>query len=183
MTFAQARTFNLDEYVGLGANHSQSYAAFMREHFWGKVDLPPEATHIPDGTAIDLTGECRRYDAEIERAGGIDIQILGLGLNGHIGFNEPSHNLETRTHVIELTPETIRVNSRFFANVDEVPKKAITMGIGNIMQARKVLLLVSGEEKKEILVKTLFGTVTADVPASILQLHNDLTVLTDIWLS
>jgi len=182
VSFARVRTFNLDEYVGLAASHSQSYAAFMREHLWSKVDLPPDTADIPRGDVADLDAECRRYDDSIQRAGGIDLQILGLGLNGHIGFNEPSHNLAIRTHVVDLTPETIQANARFFADPASVPRYAITMGIGSIMQATKILLLVSGENKREILHKTLYGPVTTAVPASILQLHADLTVLTDIRL-
>lgn len=180
VSFAQATTFNLDEYVGLNADHPQSYATFMREHFWSRVDLPKESVHIPRGSAPDIVAECLCYDEKLEEAGGIDIQILGLGINGHIGFNEPSHNLQTRTHVVDLTPETIEANARFFPDIDSVPRQAITMGIGSIMQSNKILLLVSGEQKKEILYKTLFGPVSTEVPASILQLHSELTVLTDI---
>ncbi len=182
VSFTKAQTFNLDEYVGLAPGHPQSYASFMREHFWGKVDLPAGSAHIQRGDAADMEAECSRYDAALEQAGGIDVQVLGLGLNGHIGFNEPSHNLEIRTHVVDLTPETIKANAHFFPDIASVPSQAITMGIGSIMQARKILLLVSGENKKEILTKTLFGPVTTEVPASILQLHADLTVLADILL-
>lgn len=182
ISFAQATTFNLDEYVGLNTTHQQSYAAFMREHFWSRVDLSEESTHIPCGTALDLQAECARYDEKLEKAGGIDVQILGLGLNGHIGFNEPSHDLQIRTHVVDLTPETIEANARFFKDVYLVPRQALTMGIGSIMQSGKILLMVSGEQKKEILNKTLFGPVSTEVPASILQLHPQLTVLTDIQL-
>lgn len=182
VSFAKVRTFNLDEYVGLAPEHAQSYAAFMHKHFWSKIDLPVDSVDIPHGNAADLNAECRRYDVSLEAAGGLDVQILGLGLNGHIGFNEPSHNLEIRTHVVELAAETIQANARFFSNVSSVPKQAITMGIGSIMQSRKILLLVSGENKREILSKTLYGPVGTEVPASILQLHADLTVLTDICL-
>ena len=182
ISFAQARTFNLDEYIGLTADHPQSYAAFMGRHFWSKVDLPAGNADIPRGDVSDFTAECRRYDSVIQRAGGIDVQILGLGLNGHIGFNEPSHNLEVRTHVVDLTEETIQANARFFPDLDSVPRKAITMGVGSIMQARKVLLLVSGESKRDILIKTMYGGVNMEVPASILQLHADVTVLSDIKL-
>ena len=182
VSFTRVHSFNLDEYVGLIASHPQSYAAFMREHFWDRVDLPASNKDIPQGDASDLTTECRRYDDSIQRVGGIDLQILGLGLNGHIGFNEPSHNLAIRTHVIDLTPETIQANARLFVDPASVPRQAITMGIGSIMQATKILLLVSGENKREILHKTLYGPVNTAVPASILQLHTDLTVLTDIRL-
>lgn len=182
VSFAGVRTFNLDEYVGLPLRHPQSYAAFMDEHLWGKVDLQEEVAEIPQGDAPDLVAECQSYDWAIERAGGIDVQVLGLGLNGHIGFNEPSHNLEVRTHVVDLTQATIQANARFFTDVIEVPHQAITMGIGTIMQAKRILLLVSGENKRDILEKTMYGPVSTEVPASILQLHSDLTVLTDIKL-
>lgn len=182
VSFAGVRTFNLDEYVGLPLHHPQSYAAFMDEHLWGKVDLQEEVAEIPQGDTPDLVAECQRYDWVIERAGGIDVQVLGLGLNGHIGFNEPSHNLEVRTHVVDLTQATIQANARFFTDVIEVPQQAITMGIGTIMQAKRILLLVSGENKRDILEKTMYGPVSTEVPASILQLHSDLTVLTDIKL-
>ena len=182
ISFTQARTFNLDEYVGLTNDHPQSYAFFMREHFWSKVDLPKDNVDIPRGDVSDLTAECHRYDAAIQRAGGIGLQILGLGPNGHIGFNEPSHNMEIRTHVVNLTTETIQANTRFFPDSSAVPRQAITMGVGSIMQADKILLLVSGENKRDILTKTLYGPVNTAVPSSILQLHADLTVLTDIKL-
>lgn len=182
ISFQCIRTFNLDEYVGLKATHPQSYATFMREHLWSKVDLSPCAADIPRGDATDLDGECDRYDGCLAAAGGLDIQILGIGLNGHIGFNEPSHNLEVGTHVVDLTEETIKANARFFEAIDDVPRQAITMGMGSIMRARKILLLVSGENKRDILHRTLYGPVTPEVPASILQLHADLTVMSDISL-
>ena len=180
ISFAQARSFNLDEYVGLTADHPQSYAFFMREQFWSKVDLSKSNVDIPRGDALDLEAECRRYDAAIQKAGGIGVQVLGLGPNGHIGFNEPSHNMEIHTHVVDLTAETIQANKRFFQASDEVPRQAVTMGVGSIMQAQKILLLVSGESKRAILTKTFYGPVSTEVPSSILQLHADLTVLTDI---
>ena len=182
ISFAQARTFNLDEYVGLAADHTQSYAYFMREHFWSKVDLPIGNMDIPQGDVCDLAAECLRYDDAIQRAGGIGVQILGLGPNGHIGFNEPSHSMEIHTHVVDLSAETIRANTRFFSDSDAVPRQAVTMGVGSIMQADKILLLVSGESKRDILTQTFYGPVSTGVPSSILQLHADLTVLTDIKL-
>lgn len=182
ISFAQARTFNLDEYVGLTVDHPQSYAFFMREHFWSKVDLPIGNVDIPQGDVSDLATECNRYDNAIQRAGGIGVQILGLGPNGHIGFNEPSHNMEIHTHVVDLTPATIQANTRFFLNSGAVPRQAVTMGVGSIMRAQKILLLVSGESKRDILTKTLHGPVSTEIPSSILQLHADLTVLTDIKL-
>ena len=182
ISFAQARTFNLDEYVGLTADHPQSYAFFMREHFWSKVDLPTENVEIPRGDVSNLIAECLRYDEAIQKAGGIGVQILGLGPNGHIGFNEPSHNMEICTHVVALSAETIQANTRFFLDSSAVPRQAVTMGVGSIMRAQKILLLVSGESKRDILLKTLYGPVSTEIPSSILQLHADLTVLTDIKL-
>lgn len=182
VSFSRVRTFNLDEYVGLSPYHPQSYHTFMREHFWGQVDLPAASVDIPRGDALDLAAECQRYDHRLEEAGGIDVQILGIGLNGHIGFNEPSHNLAVRTHVVDLTLKTIEANARFFPDIDSVPRQAITMGIGSIMQSQKILLLVSGEKKRDILQKTLYGPVSTDVPASILQLHGELTIISDILL-
>lgn len=182
ISYAAVRSFNLDEYAGLSPYHPHSYHSFMRDHFWSQVDLPAASVEIPRGDASDLDDECRRYDRKLEEAGGIDVQILGIGLNGHIGFNEPSHNLAVRTHVVDLTPETIAANARFFPDIASVPRQAITMGIGSIMQSRKILLLVSGEKKRDILQKTLYGPVSPDVPASILQLHGDLTVMSDILI-
>ncbi|HEY8910420.1 MAG TPA: glucosamine-6-phosphate deaminase [Desulfosporosinus sp.] len=182
ISFAKVRTFNLDEYVGLTADHPQSYAFFMREHFWSKVDLPKANGDIPRGDVSNLAAECQRYDDAIQSAGGIGVQILGLGPNGHIGFNEPSHNMEIHTHVVDLTTATIQANTRFFSDSGAVPRQAVTMGVGNIMRAQKILLLVSGEGKRDILKKTLYGPVSTKVPSSILQLHADLTVLTDIKL-
>ncbi|ODA41253.1 glucosamine-6-phosphate deaminase [Desulfosporosinus sp. BG] len=183
ISFSQVRTFNLDEYVGLAADHPQSYAFFMREHFWSKVDLPNGNVNIPRGDVSNLAEECRRYDDALQRVGGIDVQILGLGPNGHIGFNEPSHNMEIHTHVVDLTAATIQANRRFFPDSEAVPRQAVTMGVGSIMQAQKILLLVSGESKRDILTKTINGPVSTEVPSSILQLHADITVLTDIKLN
>jgi glucosamine-6-phosphate deaminase len=182
ISFTQVRTFNLDEYVGLTADHPQSYAYFMRERFWSKVDLSIGNIDIPRGDASNLAAECLRYDDAIQSAGGIGVQILGLGPNGHIGFNEPSHNMEIHTHVVDLSAVTIQSNIHFFPDSGAVPRQAITMGVGSIMQADKILLLVSGEVKRDILTKTLYGPVSTEIPSSILQLHADLTVLTDIKL-
>ncbi|MCX7970672.1 MAG: glucosamine-6-phosphate deaminase [Negativicutes bacterium] len=183
ISFAKVRTFNLDEYVGLSSTHSQSYAYFMNEHLWGKVDLPRCNADIPSGTAPDIQAECQRYETAIKNAGGIDLQILGLGPNGHIGFNEPSHDLAIRTHLVDLTEATINANARFFDNAGEVPRQAITMGVGTIMQARKILLIVTGDKKRDILQQSLFGPVIPEVPASILRFHPYLTVVTDINLT
>lgn len=177
--FSQVHTVNLDEYRGLAPDNPQSYAFFMHTHFWDEVNIPPANTNIPDGLAADAEAECMRYEALIESLGGVDMQLLGLGHDGHIGFNEPEEAFEKRTHVACLKPQTIAANRRFFPNEEEVPRQALTMGIRSIMQARKLLLIVSGADKAQILKKTLEGPVTPLVPASILQLHNDVTVVAD----
>lgn len=175
-------TFNLDEYVGLPPSHPQSYHSFMQEHLFRHIDHPSSHYHIPDGMAADLEGECQRYEEMILAAGGIDLMVLGLGPNGHIGFNEPDSHLGTKTHVVSLTRETIQANARFFREEKEVPRKAITMGVGSIMQAQEILLVVSGTGKREMLRQALFGEVTTRIPASILQLHPHIVVVTDFSL-
>lgn len=179
LSFRDVTAFNLDEYVGLKKDHSQSYAHFMKEKLFSKVDINAGQTFIPDGSADDLEKECERYEALIREAGGIDIQVLGLGANGHIGFNEPGSSFSSRTHVVELKPSTRQANSRFFDSVEEVPKQAVTMGIETIMESRKILLLVSGAPKAEALHKLLTGEISEDFPASILQKHPDVTVIAD----
>lgn len=176
--FSNVTTVNLDEYVGLDGSSEQSYRYFMDEHLFNKVNIDKKKTFVPDGKAKDLDAECRRYDDLIASLGGIDMQLLGIGHNGHIGFNEPSEAFEKTTHCIDLKPSTIEANKVFFDSVDEVPRQALTMGIKSIMQAKKVLLIVNKEDKKEIFEEALFGPVTPEVPASILQLHPDLTVVT-----
>ena len=177
--FAQIRSVNLDEYCGLAPDHPNSYHYYMWENLFRHVNVKPENVHIPDGLAEDVAAECARYERLIERLGGIDLQLLGLGENGHIGFNEPAESFTTVTHQVELDEQTIVSNSRLFASVDEVPRSAITMGIKAIMQARKVILVVNGVRKAAILKKALYGPVTPRVPASILQLHPDVTVVAD----
>ena len=177
--FSQVRTVNLDEYRGLTRDNDQSYYYFMHKHLFDRVNIKLENINVPDGTQEDAEKECARYEALIESMGGVDIQLLGLGHNGHIGFNEPAADFAVTTHCVDLTESTIEANKRFFEKVEDVPTQAYTMGIKNIMQARKVLLIVSGEGKAEILDKVLYGPVTPQVPASILQLHNDLTVVAD----
>lgn len=176
--FSNVTTVNLDEYVGLDGSSEQSYRHFMNEHLFDKVNIDKSRTFVPDGKAEDLDAECRRYDDLIASLGGIDMQLLGIGHNGHIGFNEPSEAFEKTTHCIDLKPSTIEANKVFFDSIDEVPRQALTMGIKSIMQAKKVLLIVNKEDKKEIFEQALFGPVTPEVPASILQLHPDLTVVT-----
>lgn len=176
--FSNVTTVNLDEYVGLDGSSEQSYRYFMNAHLFSKVNIDLSKTYVPNGKAQDLDAECRRYDDLIASLGGIDMQLLGIGHNGHIGFNEPSEAFEKTTHCIDLKPSTIEANKVFFDSVDEVPRQALTMGIKSIMQAKKVLLIVNKEDKKEIFEQALFGPVTPEVPASILQLHPDLTVVT-----
>lgn len=177
--FSRVATFNLDEYRGLAGDHEQSYRYFMNKHLFSKINVRPENTHVPDGTNPDaeLVGEA--YEAAITLAGGIDLQLLGLGHNGHIGFNEPADTFPAATHVVDLQASTIQANSRLFNSIDEVPRQAYTMGIGTIMGAKKVLMVVSGEDKADIVRKVCYGPVTPQVPASILQFHPDCTVVVD----
>ena len=180
LDFSQVRTVNLDEYVGLDRDHDQSYAYFMRTNLFDHINVDPANTNIPDGMAPDEAEECARYDKVIRDLGGIDLQLLGIGHDGHIGFNEPGEAFELETHCVNLTAETIEANKRFFdGNVDLVPKQAYTMGIKTIMQARKVLMVANGAGKAEIIKKAFFGPVTPEVPASILQMHPDVTVVCD----
>ncbi|MBX6394721.1 MAG: glucosamine-6-phosphate deaminase, partial [Alicyclobacillaceae bacterium] len=179
LSFARVTTFNLDEYVGLPPDHPQSYHTFMREHLFRHIDIRPERIHIPDGTAPDPDGHCRQYDRWIARAGGIDLQILGIGINGHIGFNEPGEPFGKRTHVVRLSESTRTANARFFRNPEDVPTHAITMGLRSIMNARRIVLLASGEKKSEAVRRALLGDVTEQCPASVLQLHPDCTFVLD----
>ena len=175
--FSEVTTVNLDEYCGLDSSDEQSYRYFMNEHLFSKINIDINNTHVPNGTALDIQAECLRYDNLISSLGGIDLQLLGLGHNGHIGFNEPSAAFDKTTHCVDLGERTIEANARFFGSIEKVPKQAITMGIKSIMQAKKILLIVNGEDKKEILHRSLYGPVTPNIPASILQLHPDLTVI------
>ena len=169
ISFKQVGSVNLDEYVGLSHEHDQSYAYFMNENLFSHVDIDKANTNLPSGIAADPEAECKRYDKVIESMGDVDIQLLGIGNNGHIGFNEPDTHFPKTTSLVNLTDSTIDANSRFFASRDLVPTKAISMGIGQIMNAKKILLLAFGTGKAEILEKSLFGPVTPEVPASILQ--------------
>ena len=179
LDFAQVKSANLDEYVGLPPTHDQSYRYFMQTNLFDHINIDPASTNVPNGLAEDPEAECERYNQIIRSTGGIDIQVLGMGHNGHIGFNEPGEAFELETHVVDLTDRTIDANARFFASRDEVPRKAITMGIKSIMQARRILVVVSGEDKADI-VKTAFtGPVTPKVPASILQMHPDVLLVGD----
>ncbi|MGG3855824.1 glucosamine-6-phosphate deaminase [Caldifermentibacillus hisashii] len=173
-------TFNLDEYVGLEGSHPQSYLYFMRQHLFNHIDILSENTFIPNGKAEDMMKECERYEELIKEKGGIDLQILGIGQNGHIGFNEPGTSFSSRTHIIQLTESTRQANSRFFSSMDEVPTHAVTVGIQTIMESRKILLLISGQAKMEAFKRLLSDEIDECFPASVLKLHNDATVITDI---
>lgn len=180
ISFAGARTVNLDEYVGLSPEHSQSYARFMRENLFDHIDIRAENCHIPGGLAKDPIAECKAYDDLLDRLGRVDIQLLGIGHNGHIAFNEPGEHFTKDTTLVELTESTVSANSRFFNSRDLVPTRAISMGIGRILKARKILLLAIGQSKAEILARALLGDVTPSVPASILQFYQgELTVIAD----
>ena len=175
--FSKVVSVNLDEYVGLDSSNDQSYRYFMNKNFFEHINIDINNTFVPNGCAVDLAGEGKRYDEHIAELGGIDLQLLGIGLDGHIGFNEPDKYFVKSTHVVDLHESTIKANSRFFANIDEVPKRAITMGMVSIMQAKKILLIASGKEKRDILEKAFYGPITPEIPASILQLHSDITVI------
>ena len=177
--FSQVHTVNLDEYLGLAPTHDQSYRYFMQTNLFDHVNVPPENTNVPNGLAPDPEAECARYNQVIADLGGIDVQVLGMGHNGHIGFNEPEEAFELETHVVDLTDNTIDANARFFASRDEVPRQAITMGIKSIMQARHILVVVSGKDKAEIVKRAFFGPVTPKVPASILQMHPHVSLVAD----
>lgn len=175
--FSECISVNLDEYVGLGGENDQSYRYFMNHNFFHAININPENTFVPNGLAEDLTAECEKYDARISDLGGIDLQLLGIGLDGHIGFNEPDDYFVKNTHVVKLHESTIKANSRFFENEAEVPRRAVTMGMVSIMQAKKILLIASGKNKRDIVEKAFFGPITPKIPASILQLHPDITVI------
>lgn len=179
LDFSEIRSVNLDEYKGLPADNDQSYAYFMRTNLFDSVNIKKENTYIPNGLEEDIAKECARYNSIIHTLGGIDLQLLGLGGNGHIGFNEPGAAYEKETHCVKLTENTIKANSRFFEKLEDVPRYAYTTGIKNIMQARRILLIASGENKADALYRSLFGPITPAVPASILQLHNNVTVVAD----
>lgn len=177
--FSKVTTVNLDEYVGLPEGHCQSYRYFMNDKLFNHINIDKSKTFVPNGSAEDAEVECRNYDSLIEKLGGIDIQLLGIGNNGHIGFNEPSDYLNMSTHLTNLTESTIEANSRFFESIDEVPTKAITMGLGGIMKAKKILLVASGENKADIIAKLVDGKISTQIPASLLQVHHDVLVIVD----
>ena len=177
--FSKAKTFNLDEYAAITQSHQSSYYTFMQENLFKDINIKSNCTFIPDCNAADLEQECESYEEKIVANGGIDLQVLGIGHNGHIGFNEPNTPFESTTQVIQLTESTIEANSRFFDNSDQVPRQALSMGIKTIMQARKIVLIVKGAEKADIINKALNGPITPEIPASVLQLHPNLIVIVD----
>ena len=179
LDFSQVTSVNLDEYKGLKIDNDQSYYYFMHKHLFSKVNIDIKNTFLPNGMAEDDKKECERYDKLIQSLGGVDLQLLGMGHNGHIGFNEPDEAFEKGTHCVKLQASTIEANKRFFESIDDVPKYAYTMGIKTIMQSKKILVVVSGDDKAEIVKKAFFGPVTPAVPASILQMHNDVILVAD----
>ncbi len=179
LDFSRVRTANLDEYAGLDGTHDQSYRYFMNKNLFDHINIDKANTHVPNGKAPDLEAECRRYEALLAELGPADMQLLGMGHNGHIGFNEPADAFIAPTHVVELTDSTINANARFFADRDEVPKKALTMGVGAIMRAKRVLMVVSGADKTAAVKAAFAGPITPRVPASILQLHPDVILVGD----
>lgn len=177
--FSQVITFNLDEYYNLEPTNGQSYAYYMNSKFFDHININRNNIHIPNGLTADVKKTCKDYDNAIFNHQKIDLQVLGIGTNGHIGFNEPDVHFEAGTHLVDLDDETIKANSRFFKNIDEVPKQAISMGIRNIMQSKKVVLIATGESKIKAISKMLFEEITPNLPASILQVHNDVTIIVD----
>ena len=177
--FSNVITYNLDEYVGLDEKSKQSYKYFMAHNLFNYVNAKKENIHIPDGCAKDMEKECIEYSEAVEKSGGIDLQVLGIGNNGHIGFNEPSETLYIGTHITNLTQSTIKANSRFFNSIDEVPTKAITMGMGGIMKAKKIILLVSGKNKAKVVKQLVESNLNPMLPASILKLHSNLEIILD----
>ena len=177
--FSKVTTVNLDDYVGLAGDHEQSYRYFMNTNLFNHINVNKDKTFVPNGLAENIEEECKKYDERIKELGGIDLQLLGLGGNGHIAFNEPDNHLVVGSHLTGLTQDTIEANSRFFESADEVPKTAVTMGLGGIMQAKKILLIASGEGKADAVEAMINGKITTDCPASMLQMHRDVTIIVD----
>ena len=179
LDFSEVTSVNLDEYKGLPGSNEQSYDYFMHQHLFDQVNIQERHTHLPNGMEPDSKKECERYEELIRSLGGVDLQLLGLGRNGHIGFNEPGDHFEDGTHCVDLKESTIEANKRFFESADDVPKQAYSMGIGTIMRSKKILLVVSGEEKAQALKDSIYGPVTPEVPGSILRFHPDVTIIAD----
>lgn len=178
-SYREVTTVNLDEYVGISADNPNSYRHFMETQLFQYLDIAREQTHLPNGEAADMQAECRRYDALLQDLGGADLQLLGIGENGHIGFNEPGTSFASSTHIVELDPSTRAANARFFAHADDVPTKAITMGVASILQSREIVLLASGEAKAEAIEQLLHGDVSEQLPASALKNHPNTTLIAD----
>lgn len=179
LDFSKCTSINLDEYIGLNPEHEQSYRNFMNTNLFNYINIDKAKTFVPNGLAENLEEECKNYDNKIEELGGIDVQLLGIGNNGHIAFNEPGDELSAGTHIISLTESTIEANARFFNSIDEVPRKALTMGLGGIMKAKKIILIASGEGKAEAIKGLFSGKITTDNPATMLQMHRDVVVVVD----
>lgn len=179
LDFSQVQSVNLDEYKGLSRDNDQSYYYFMNHNLFDHINIDKANTHVPNGMESDAEKECANYEELIKSLGGIDLQLLGLGHNGHIGFNEPAEEFDKVTHCVDLQESTIEANKRFFASADDVPRQAYTMGIGTIMSAKKIVVVVSGEDKANIVKRAFSGPITPSVPASILQMHPDVTVICD----
>ncbi len=179
LDFSQVTTVNLDEYKGISRENDQSYYYFMHKNLFDHVNIDPARTFLPDGMNGDEEAECERYERQIRELGGVDLQLLGIGHNGHIGFNEPADAFAEKTHCVQLQQSTLEANKRFFASIDEVPQKAYTMGIGTIMRAKMILLIASGRDKAEAVSKAVRGPVTPQVPASVLQLHPNVVLVAD----
>ena len=179
LDFSRITTFNLDEYVGLGPRHPQSYRHFMQTNFFDHINVNPKRTHVPDGRALDFDAHCKQYEQRIADCGGIDLQLLGIGSDGHIAFNEPGSSLGSRTRLKTLARETVHDNARFFGSEEEVPRLAITMGVGSILESKLCLLLAIGQEKADAIADTVEGPITAQVTASALQLHREVIIIVD----
>ena len=179
LDFSEIKSVNLDEYQGLASNNDQSYNYYMTDKFFNHINIKKDSYYLPNGLAKDPAKECARYEEQIRSLGGVDLQLLGIGINGHIGFNEPSDELHKETHLAKLTESTIEANARFFKNSDDIPKYAFSMGIKTIMSARKIVLVASGKNKADIMPAVIRGPITTAVPASLLQLHPDVTIIAD----
>lgn len=178
-SYKNIKSVNLDEYIGLDRNDKNSYFTFMKEKLFNSIDIPLENTNVPNGMASDIENEAKQYDEHIKELGGVDIQVLGIGHNGHIGFNEPGTPFSVKTHVIELAESTRQANSRYFNSLEDVPTHAITMGIQSIMDSKEILLLISGASKAEALKRLIYGEISEDFPASALRLHQKVTIIAD----
>lgn len=179
LDFSKVTSINLDEYVGLPGDHDQSYRYFMNTNLFNHINIDKNKTFVPNGLAKDFEEECKSYDARIQDMGGIDLQLLGLGANGHIGFNEPGEALSVGTHLTDLKESTIEANARFFDSIDDVPRKAITMGLGGIMKAKNIMVIASGEGKAEVVKAMMSGKITTEIPATMLQMHRDVVLIVD----